>query len=133
MYTRQNFTWAEFSSTPSDIFRSGVAVNTNNNNVIYFAPDNAKFVGMYHPDNDTFSRINIDAVEYYLENGQVQGPYAYISGYSPSDHHKYSTSVFAPSNGNVYFIPYNHQQVGVLNTQTNVFSVILQEIHDEDN
>jgi len=45
---------------------------------------------------------------------------------------KYSAAVFAPSNANVYFIPFSTAQVGVLNTETNVFSVILQSFPETD-
>jgi hypothetical protein len=132
METFQDVGWSQFSSVTSDAFGSGVVINTNNNSVIYFAPSAAPFVGMYHPDSDTFSRINIDAVKYYLENGQAEplGSEG-VSGYDTIGTEKYSAAVFAPSNGNIYFIPYNNVQVGVLNTQTNVFSVILQTFNQD--
>ena len=124
MYSRQDVGWSKFSSVPSGGFSSGVAIGTNNNSVIYFAPEQAPFVSMYHPDNDTFSRVNIDAIE----NSQVEWYGEFGMGYSRHDIGKYSAAVFAPRNGNIYFIPYNTVQVGVLNIQTNMFSVILQPL-----
>ena len=127
MYTRQDLGWEEFASVTTDLFSSGVVISTNNNNVIYFAPDDAPFVGMYYPHNDTYSRINIDAVEYMLEDGLKVSVSAYGLGeYMAQGSGKYSAAVFTPSNANVYFIPFNTAQVGVLDTETNVISVILQ-------
>jgi len=128
MYTRQDVGWENFASVTSDLFSSGVGISTNNNNVIYFAPYDAPFVGVYYPHNDTFSRINMDAVEYWLEDGLkvTFSEYNNFSVYMATGGSKYSAAVFAPSNANVYFIPFGTAQVGVLNTETNVFSVILQ-------
>jgi len=99
--------WEQFATVSWDVFSSGVAVSTDNSSAIYFTPLAADFIGMYHPDSDTWSRINIDVIGMGL--GQI---------------FKYSDSVFAPINENIYFIPIVLNQVGVLNTKTNVFSVI---------
>jgi len=132
MYTKQDVGWSAFSGTDINAFSSGIAINTTNGNMIYFAPDKAPFVGMYRPDSDTWSRIDINAVRYFLENGQSEwvGNDSW-PGYDIIEGEKFSDLIFAPSNGNIYFIPYSSSQVGVLNTQTNVFSVILQTLNQD--
>jgi len=66
----------------------------------------------------------MEAMQYYSQGGQAYSA-AGAFGYTVTNVDKYRGAVFAPSNGNVYFIPFVANAIGVLDTSTNVFSAIL--------
>ena len=135
LYTRQNGMYDRYDMhqerwgpiTNIAKFTSAVVVGTSQKATIYFALSYATFIGMYHPYTVTFAAIAIDAAKYYTaQNNLVNGNVEYEIGYTVNGlwENKYIAAVFAPSNGNVYFIPGRVVTIGFVNTQTNVFSAI---------
>ena len=110
--------------TGSEFFAGAALVQTTAGVVIYLAPKDSRYVGMYNTDTKIFSTIAIQGkINTFILNG-VQHT-SNVGGYSMNNDEKYSGAVYAPNSGKVYMIPHELTLVGVVDTSDNTFSTFI--------
>jgi len=112
------------------------------NDILYFVPNGATYVGRYDPILDVVTRIDVtEPIQQLIDmygnlsteatrvgvnsaewGNRWQGR---IQGYNQFGFNKFSMGILAP-NGKIYFVPQWASVFAVLDTLTDTFSVILQ-------
>jgi len=130
---------------PTVKYCTGIFANEH----IYLILANTNSIGKYNPKTDTFFIIDMSAYrDYLLGNGTVfrvlligamDTGYALSTwtstadagnpGFANSDELKYGWTVLAP-NGIIYCIPQNDASIGMIDTSTDTFSVIMGTKYD---
>jgi len=121
---------------PNWKYRAEIASGDN----IYLIPTSENHIGKYNPNTDTFSKIDMTAYrDYLLQDGSVfrepitnsmSTGYA-LATWMPADANflnndqvKYVSAVLAP-NGIICCLPFPAGSIGMIDTTTDTFSVIL--------
>jgi len=113
--------------TGSEFFAGAALVQTTAGVVIYLAPKDSPYVGMYNTNTKIFSKIAIQGkINTFIFNGVQQT--STVGAFSMNNRKKYSGAVYAPRNGKVYLIPHQLALVGVVDTSDNTFSTIISSV-----